>query len=190
MSSKRVTVTLSNEHMRMARSLGLLRSNENEGTNDIPDYDKERFNLTSLQNNCLAIMGEMAALKYLGFDEEVLENQRTEIWAGYVPKGEYHLLKQPDIAGKFEVRTCRKRSNPVPVRWKDVQAKAIILHVYVDFDWDKTGTKVIPTGEVDILGWADAEEDWKTGKVPGYSMGDTRIVERRSLDTLNVGEWL
>lgn len=186
MGNSRVTVTLSKEEMRMAGNLGTLRTYENRNRQDIPDYDADRFNLTNLQNNVLAVMGEMGSVKYLGFDDEVVQNKRTDIWAGWVPEADYELLKQPDIAGVIEVRTCRKRSNPVPVRWKDVNAGAIILHVYVDFDWTEDGTRVKPTGEVEILGWADAKADWKNGTVPGYSMGDTRVVQRRSLKTLNL----
>lgn len=184
--TQRVTVTLSKEEISLAGNLGRLRCMENKGRADIGDYDHKRFNLTSLQNNCLAVMGEMAAVKFLGFDDEVVQNQHPDIWAGFVRTEDYHLLKQPDIASKFEVRTCRKRSNPVPVRWKDVKAEAIILHVYVDFDWTENGTKVKPTGEVEILGWADAVEDWKTGSIPAWSMGDARVVERRPLNTLDL----
>lgn len=182
----RETVTLSNEEMRMAGSLGVMRENENKGRRDIADYDQKRFNVNSLQNNVLGVMGEMAVAKWMGFGEDVLNNKRVDIWAGFVPTSDYHLLEGPDIAGKVEVRACRKRSNPLPIRWKDVEAEAIIIHVFVDFDWTDNGTKVKPTGEVEILGWADAKEDWKTGTIPSWSMGGARVVNRRPIATLDL----
>lgn len=182
----RITVTLSEDQVRMAGNLGTLRTNENKGGRDNPDYDPNRFTLTNLQNNVLAVIGEMGCLIYLGYGEDVLTNQNHDVWCGYVPKGQYHLLKQPDIAGVIEVRTTRKRGNLLPIRTKDVNSKAILLHAYVDFDWTDDN-KVKPTGEVEILGWANAVEDFKTGTIPGYSKnGDTRAVNRRSMETFNL----
>lgn len=161
-----------------------MRTVENKSRHDIADYKQEAFSLTSMQANRVGVVAEMAVVKWLGLPEEVLMNQCPEVWAGYVPSSEYHkYLGQPDILGVVEVRRAHRRSNPIPIRKKDVRAGAILVQAYVDLTWNST--KVIASNEVELLGWADAPVDWNTGDLPWWSNGDARVAaEKKPMSAL------
>lgn len=179
-------ITLTQEEMKWASAYGQARTTENQFRQDRKEYDPNNFNLSNLQSNKVACVAEMAVVKWMGLDEEVMRNERLDIWAGFVPESQYHLLKQPDILGTLEVRRANRRSNPIPIFKKDVAAKAIIMHAYVDYT-QKSDGKIIPDNEVRLLGWADAEADWTTGNFPHWEKtGRTARVaaEKKPMDTI------
>lgn len=176
-------ITLSLEEMKWASAYGQARTTENEGRSDIPEYRQEAFNLTNLQSNKVAVVAEMAVVKWMGLGEEVLKNERPDIWAGFVPESQYHLLGQPDILGVLEVRRANKKSSPIPIRSKDRRSGAIVVQAYVDYRW--ANGKIIPSPDVELLGWSDAQADWATADKPWWSNGTSRVAaEKKPMTTI------
>lgn len=167
----------------------MLRTQENKKRRDIADYKQEAFNLTSLQANCVGVVAELAVAKWLGYPEEVLHGERPDIWAAFVKEEDYGLyLGQPDIAGIIEVRRAHKRTSPIPIRKKDVRAGALLIQPYVDINYLDNG-RINCEHRVELLGWADAVEDYKTGKTPWWTDGDARTAAvKRPMDSLDVRE--
>jgi hypothetical protein len=161
------------EHERaLVRAWARCRTYANQDRNNIPDYDTKRFYLTEYENNILGIAGELGVVKALGlspFDES--------IWLPFVTEDRYDELKQPDVAGKYEVRSIRKPDNPLAVRTKDVRAGATLVLTYIPHS-KYTGWK----SEVHIKGLLEAELAWELGTVPEWSVaGDSRIVPQELL---------
>lgn len=179
-------IMMTDEEMAWASAYGQARTTENQHRQDRKEYNPDNFNLSNLQSNKVAVLAEMAVVKWMGLPEEVLRNERTDIWAGFVPESQYHLLKQPDILGTLEVRRANKKSSPIPIFRKDVEAEAIIMHAYVDYE--QTNDKIVPLKEVRLLGWADAKADWQTGEFPHWERtGRTARVASEKKPMCNIG---
>lgn len=166
-----IIVPLEKEEVEQVRAWAVQRTEENKGHSDIPEYDHRRFYLTPLQNNILGLAAEVAVCKFLGLDY-----MDQDVYLGFVPRERYAELKQPDIAGRYEVRSVRKPDNPLAIRTKDVKAKAIVVHTYVPHSL-KTGWEK----KVHINGWVSAEAGWTFGTEPSWGKGDSRVIPVRSL---------
>lgn len=172
------TVSITQEEFAFVAELGRLRTEENKARWNIPDYDTKRFNLTSLQANRLGVLTEFGIGKWLGLD---MMDVDVDVWAGFVKSEDYaKYLGQPDIAGLVEVRRANKEASPLPLRRKDVKAGAFVVQGFVKYRQQEWGGAISVNKEVSILGWSDAKEDWDTGDVPSWSLGDSRVVSRRS----------
>ena len=182
-----ITVSLTAVQMDRCKVWGAQRTNENLGGRDISDYRAERFNLSSLQQNKLAMCVEYALYIYQGFDPDNID---TEVWAPFVPKSEYSKhLGRPDIAGLFEARRANVWGNALPVRTKDVKAEALVVQGYVDYDQPKRhGPVTKVSNQIVLTGWVNAREDWDKGYIPSWSDGDARSFafdELRPMNTLD-----
>lgn len=169
-----MVIALQDHERALIRAWARCRTYANQDRNNIPDYDTRRFYLNEYQNNVLGIAGELGVVKALGlnpFDENV--------WLPFVMPERYSELKQPDIAGKYEVRSIRKPDNPLCVRTKDVKAGATLVLTYIPHSLE-TGWEP----EVHIKGCIDAQEAWDLGTVPTYSSGDSRVVPQDLLQPL------
>jgi len=155
-------IELTTEELNKCREAGLARTSENEGTQDIASYDHKRFDLTSAQANCLGVVAEYAVVKSLGHSFE------SDVWHPFVKRADYHLLKGPDVCGRYEVRRQHRFGNPLAIRQKDVEAGAVVVSVHVPFvRVSPTGIK--PLGRAQIIGCIDAETGWDLGDVPSWS---------------------
>lgn len=184
----KTVVTLTKEEMAFAAKVGTLRTNENKNRADIACYDSNRFNLTSEQANRLGVVVELATAKYLGLSEEVLRGERPDVWAAFVEEKDYGTyLGQPDLLGVIECRRANRKSSPIPLRRKDVQAGAIVVQGYVDYVQTATGRITVPA-EVEFLGWSDARADWSTAEVPGWARGgNSRVaLEKKPMSALDL----
>lgn len=174
--------------MLLAAKVGTLRTEENKNKQDIACYDTNRFNLTSEQANRLGVVVELATVKLLGLPEDVQAGLRPDVWAAFVKEEDYGLyLGQPDIAGIIECRRANRRSSPIPLRRKDVEAGAIVVQGYVDYSQNAQG-RITVSQEVEFLGWSDAAADWQTAKVPGWAHGgNSRVaLEKKPMAALDV----
>lgn len=177
-------ITLNQQEMQWASAYGQARTSENVNRSDINEYRQEAFTLTSLQNNKLAVCVEMAFVKWMGLPEEVLRNERPDIWAGYVREEDYSkYLGQPDILGVLECRKVNKKDNPVVLRSKDKRAGAIVASGFISYQ--RNGQHIIPSNEVHLMGWADSVADWATANKPWWGDGTSRVAaERKPMDTI------
>lgn len=178
-------ITLNEQEMQWASAYGQARTSENAQRRDIEEYRQEAFTLTSLQNNKLAVCVEMAFVKWMGLPEEVLRNERPDIWAGFVREEDYSkYLGQPDILGVLECRKVNSKSNPVVLRPKDKRAGAIVASGFISYR--QSGQRIIPSNEVHLMGWADSVADWETAEKPwwGKTSGSRVAAERKPMETL------
>lgn len=183
----RTTIELTKEEVTFAGRMGMARTNENKNRRDIADYKQSAFNLTSLQANCVGVVAELAVAKWLGLPQDVLEGKRPEVWAAFVEEADYgKFLGAPDILGVIEVRRAHRRTSPIPIRKKDVRAGALLIQPYVDINYLADG-KINCERTVELLGWADAPVDYKTGNIPWWTDGDARTAaEKKPMDTLDI----
>lgn len=177
-------ITLTEAEIELAKDYANKRIefNKKAGNRDIADYDPKRFNLSSLQNNFMAILGEIGLCKLLDLDYT-----DPEVYCGYSEN--YADFKKPDVVGVFEMRRLNKPTNPLAVRTKDVKAKAIIVIGHTPYEQlppEKEGVpgKIVNYGEVHFKGWMPAQEAWNAGKkAPWSDKGDSRIVEQSDINT-------
>ena len=146
-------VTVPAEWIAKAKEFGTQRDALNGG-NDTPAYAHNGpLPYSSLTASRLAVLAEVAVHFYLGVDPEatVFVVDRTA--------ANYQALKAAaDLewhGRKIEVRNSTRETSPIPIKEKDVAANAIVIQAHVVM---KDGR---PTGEVKILGWADAAKDYE-----------------------------
>lgn len=185
------TITFTPEEMLQIAAWGTARTEENKGRGDIADYDSNRFNLNPEQNNRLGVMTEAAVYKWCGYS---LDDIDLNVWAPFVPTSQYHLLKQPDIAGVIEVRRANRINSPIPIRRKDVEGRAVLVQGFVNYaqaEW--LGPIRVPR-EVSLLGWCDAVQDWPLAEEAGWARGSgmkSRILKaRRHIEDLDLAALL
>ena len=143
-----------------ARKNGRLRAVEMAGAPDKACSVKKGELHTPAQSDALGIMAEVAACELLGYDY----NDNT-VYVPFAKKLNGKLppeCKQPDIAGKFEIRRIESIGNPLVVQNKDVEAGAIVIAAYVHHK-DENGKVKSTSGLVTFVGWyyaVDATKRW------------------------------
>jgi len=179
-------VNFTAEEKEFCKDFGIARWTENRGSRDIASYDPRRFNLTSKQSNVLAVLAEYSVVKYLGLD-----HTDEKVWVPYVPRAEYHKIKEPDILGFIEVRRCNKPGNPMPIRTKDVEKEAAVVSVAIPYIVTDTGAVDLDGDLAIIRGWHWAVEAWEIGSIPSWSsqskdrvIGKTKFKNPNELHTL------
>jgi hypothetical protein len=154
------------------RRVAKARTQANLATCDNPDYDHNRYDLTSEQANYLGVMAEMAVIIY-----GELDVTDPDVWNMYVDpsRADYkEQIARPDILNTFEVRRVSQTYNPLVVRTKDVAVEAIMVSVFLPYTI--YGSKLIVPEPI-IAGWLPAREAWDKGTVPEWSKdGDSRGV--------------
>ena len=188
-----MNVALNLKERAAVKDIADARTEANAHRNDIPDYDKTRFNLSSKQANRLGVFAEALAFKWAGGN---VLNHSLEDWASFVPNNHpdrTRLLANADLFNTIEVRRANSLHSPIPVRQKDRDLGAIVVQVYVPYKQPmKTALEPFPGITVGlhgrILGWCNADDE---GTKPAWAkQAGSLVVERRSLDTLNLKEVL
>lgn len=152
------------------------RAEYNKNKKDIPDYDTNRFNLTSLQANFLGIIVEVALCKVLGVDYA-----NPEVYCAF--SEDKKDFSKPDVLGVFEARRANKEYSPLPVRKKDVEANAIVVQGFAPYIQLEKHGKIANYGEVHWTGWLPAEEAWKKGTVPDWGKnGNSKTVAQNDIN--------
>jgi len=162
------TVNVS-EYKGLALESGILRM-EDAIKNGIPN--KTGYNSRNADSEGLSVLAEIGAAAWLGVDPStlVLFEARNN--------GVLQKAKNPDV-GNIEVR---RGTGDVRVYGKDYWTNAAVLQVDVEL------IDGFVTGNVHILGWADARKDW--GQHVPRRRTELKRLAARPLNTLNVGEWL
>lgn len=157
-----------------ARRNGRLRAIEMAGTPDKACSVKKGELHTPAQSDALGVMGEIAACKLLGYDyqDESVYVPFAKKVNGYLPAS----CKQPDIAGKFEIRRIESIGNRLVIQTKDIEAGAICIAAYVHHK-DENGKVVSSSGLVTFRGWYYAEDAAK--RTWYYENGAYRIPQRK-----------
>ena len=92
--------------------------------NHKPGYSS--FNgMTPLQVDQMGVIGEMVVAKFL-----MLPLFDLRYWTYYVEDGSYNV---PEIMGVVEVRRVNSPGNPLKLRQKDVDDRAINVKVYIPY---------------------------------------------------------
>jgi len=177
-------VTITTEEKKHAARIGDLRTAENLGRSNIADYDPNRFNLTAQQANRVAVLGEIAVGKFLGY--KPLE-VGPEVWAAFVESKDYgKYLGKEDWPG-VEVRRANTTASPLPIREKDRGRGIAIIQPYVHYTQAVRLGPIRVHEDVELLGWADVDVDWHEGWRPNWAKDkNTRVCDRRSMDTYGV----
>lgn len=145
-----------------AEYVALMRHNANLERGDAAHYDPKRMedNVTASIASCV---GELAAAKRL-----------NKYWSGSFWKVKEHNKWKhlADVGENTEVKRIRKPGNPLPVRWRDVEAGRVNVLVYPhppDF--------VV----VDVIGYGLAKDLWEVGDPAMYDEDGTRLVPQSRL---------
>ena len=180
---------LTEEEIQFCKDTAQKRLDFNKNNKDIPDYDTNRFNLSSLQANFLGIIVEVALCKFLEVDYT-----DPEVYCAY--SEDKKDFKKPDVLGVFEARRANKVYSPLPVRKKDVEAKSIIVQgfaPYIQLEPTKPGEKgkITNYGKVMWTGWMDAEDAWRVGVVPDWAKnGNSKTVDQSNINTDMTELWI
>ena len=158
-------ITLTPWEREWAEYVGVKRHEVNLKRGDAAHYDPQRMqdNLTASIASCV---GELAAAKHL-----------NKYWSGsFWDVRDHNKWKHlADVGENTEVKRIRKPGNPLPVRWRDVEAERVNVLVYPhppDF--------VV----VDVIGYGLAKQLWTVGDPAMYDEDGTRLVKQRFLIAL------
>jgi hypothetical protein len=136
-----------------AKAYGTQRESLNGGNDTAAYRHNGSLPYSSLTAQRLAVVGEVAAHFYFKVDPEATTFVVDRTAADYEA-----LRANADLTvggRKIEVRNSTNPARPLPIKQKDVAAKALVVQVHVQMQDRK------PTGRVYLLGWADAVEDYK-----------------------------
>lgn len=182
-------IQLTTEEREFVKQAGTARYEANKWWGDIADYDKSRFDLTSLQTNRIGVFAEAAVFKAFGGD--VLDHTLEE-WAHYVPNTHENykqlVKKNADLWNNVEVRRAHKQGNPLPIRGKDKRENGLVVQAFVPYRLvqkpDKSFAMTVGLTAL-VTGWAWATDE---GEVPSWSVtGDAVVVTPRPMNTFDAG---
>lgn len=168
---------LTEEEIQFCKDTATKRLEFNKNNKDIPDYDSNRFNLTSLQANFLGIIVEVALCKLLDVDYT-----DPEVYCAF--SEDKKDFKKPDVLGVFEARRANKEYSPLPVRKKDKDAKSIVVQGFAPYVQLEKHGKIANYGEVHWTGWMCADDAWRVGTIPDWGKnGNSKTVSQNAINT-------
>ena len=183
-------ITFTQDEMRFIGKVGKLRAEEAVDKPNIASYDMSRMKFDDVTNHRLALMVEAATVKWFGLN---IKKTTPEQWVPfYLSEHLYRSHDAADVLGIVECRRANIKTAPIPIREKDRELGALVVHGFVDYQWREDGSLIVPN-EVDLRGWADSVQDWDDAFKPYWnqSITDTKCVyEKRSMDTFPYDEVL
>jgi hypothetical protein len=162
---KGVLITLSDEELAQAKSVGDGRNAANIGSPDKPYYHRE-----VMQDDETASFA--AACAEAAVAKATKRHWHAKVW----PAGEHWKHRdEPDVGRNIEVRRIREPNNGLVVREKDLNKGKVI---FVAYPIPETGFR-----EVDVIGWLRAEDAWEVGQ---EAFEETRRVPQSLVNRLEV----
>lgn len=173
------TTKLNDTELEYCKNIAKKRIDFNKNHNDIKSYDHNRFNLSSLQSNFLALTVEVALCKFLD-----VNHLDPRVYCGF--SRDYKDFQKPDVLGVFEARRANKQYSPLPVRTKDVKANAIIVQGYAPYEQKGKDSldDLSGYGTIHWNGWMCSHDAWRVGDVPEWSYNkNDRTVPQKDINT-------
>lgn len=166
-------ITFTAKEKTFIKEVAHLRTVVNEKKNDIKAYGSVNKYMTKEDLNIVSVVTEAGVVKAFGYD---CTEVPLEIWPCFYVSSHKGMYDGADInhdGQAYEIRRVNNLKNPLAVRPKDVDHKAIVIKTFVPHEQIMENGKVVGMTNykpvVDIVGWVDAVAEWDNLEEPWWA---------------------